>query len=113
MRPYLHAFVITVCLLTPQQWSDTVSITLSPDTPVIILPRSQAEQEFKQLCADATDDRRLRALAVALNPMPDWVQYVMNGDASVCQRNPKPIVIVPIEKQGGEQSKPKEQLWNH
>ena len=101
MKTLLCALVLTISFLSPQDPFDTVAITLSPDTPAIILPRSQAEQEFKQLCADGTNDQRLKALAAALNPMPDWPQFVMNKDASVCNRSPKPVVPVPIEKQGG------------
>jgi hypothetical protein len=36
----------------------------------------------------------LRALAAAINPMPDWSQFVMNGERTVCNRNPKAIVPV-------------------
>ena len=88
--------LLFLTLLAPQQ-PETVAITLSPNSPAIILSRSQAEQEFKQLCADGTDDQRLRALAAALNPMPNWPQLVMNNDSSVCNRNPKLIVPVPLK----------------
>ena len=150
MRSLFLSFLL---LQTP-----TVAITLSSDTPAIVIPRSDAQAQFAKLCADAdvtlvfdagnleitikrTDaerllinpeapidtasgrikrtpvripvpeevraaakaalaeqDQRLKALAAALNPMPDWPQFVMNGDASVCNRNPKPIVPVPLEK---------------
>lgn len=90
--------LLLLTLLAPQQ-SETVAITLTPKTPAIILPWSQAEQEFKQLCADSSDDRRLKALAAGLNPLPNWPQMVMNHDRSVCNRSPKPIVLVPLEKQ--------------
>lgn len=93
------AVILAIALLASQQPSDTIAIILTPTSSAIILPREQAEQELKQLCADGSDDRRLHALAVALNPMPDWPQFVMNGDASVCNRSPRPVVPVPIEKQ--------------
>jgi hypothetical protein len=89
--------VLAVALLAQQ--SETVAITLSKDSPAIILTRKEAEAQFRQLCAGGTDDRRLAAIARALNPTPDWPQMVMSGDASVCNRNPKPIVPVPLEKQ--------------
>jgi hypothetical protein len=86
----------------PTSQPDAVAVTLSPDTPAIIMLRTDAQQEFTKLCTDGTDDQRLRALAVALNPLPDWPQFVMNNDASVCNRNPKPISPLPIEKPSGK-----------
>ena len=77
----------------------TVAVIDAPNQPAVILTRAEAEQQFTKLCADGTDDRRLIALAAALNPMPDWVQFVMNGDASVCNRDPKPVVLVPLKPQ--------------
>jgi hypothetical protein len=56
----------------------------------------EAQARFKQLYVDGSDDRLLRALAAALNPMPDWPQMVMNGDASVCNRRLKPITPIPL-----------------
>lgn len=91
--------IIILAVLIPQQKTETVAITLSADQPAIILRRDEAQAQFKKLCADGTNDRRLAALARALNPMPDWPQFVMNKDASVCNRNSKPIVLVPLEKQ--------------
>lgn len=75
----------------------TVAITLVPDGPVEIITRVEAESQFAKLCVDGSNDRRLRALATALNPMPDWPQLVMNNELSVCNRNPKPIVPVPLK----------------
>ena len=94
---YTALLLLTLLTIIPQQ-EQTVAITLSPDSPAIILSRKEAEAQFKQLCADGTDDKRLRALAAALNPMPDWPQMVMNGDANICQRSPKPIVPVPLQE---------------
>lgn len=88
-----------ILALALAQQPETVALTLAPDKPVEIILKSDAEAQFKKLCADGTDDRRLRALAAALNPMPNWAQLVMNKDASVCNRNPKPVVPIPIEKQ--------------
>jgi hypothetical protein len=88
--------LLILTLFIPQQ-SETVAITLSPESSAIILPRKEAEAQFKQLCADGTDDQRLKALAATLNPMPDWPQMVMNGDSSVCNRNPKALVPVPLK----------------
>lgn len=92
---------ILLTLAFSQQPADTVAITVTRDGPVEVISRVEAEAQFTQLCADASDDRRLRALAVALNPMPNWPQFVMNNEPSVCNRNPKPVVPVPIEKQSG------------
>lgn len=92
---------ILFALALAQQPAETVAITMTPTSTVEIIARADAEAQFTKLCKDGTNDRRLRALAVALNPMPNWPQYVMNGDASVCNRNPKPIVPIPIEKQSG------------
>lgn len=77
--------------------SQTVAVTPAPDQPTIIMSKAEAESKFKQLCADGSDDKLLRALAAALNPMPNWAQMVMNGDASVCQRNVKPLIDVPVQ----------------
>ena len=74
----------------------TIAVTIDANQPAIIMSRVDAQAKFKQLCADGSDDRTLRALADALNPIPNWPQMVMNGDASVCQRNPKPLVPVPV-----------------
>jgi len=79
----------------------TVAVKLAADKPAEVLLLSEAQMQFTKLCTDGTDDRRLHALAVALNPMRNWEQYVMNGDASVCNRNPRPVVPIPIEKQSG------------
>lgn len=79
--------------------AQTVAVTVAPHQPAIIMSQAEAQAKFKQLCADGSDDRLLRALAAELNPIPDWPQFVMNGDASVCQRNPKPIVLVPLKIQ--------------
>jgi hypothetical protein len=76
--------------------SPTVAVTIDANQPAVIMLQSDAQAKFKQLCADGSDDRTLRALAAALNPMPNYPQLVMNGDASVCQRNPKPLVPVPV-----------------
>lgn len=62
---------------------------------------SRKDVQDAALAALQPDEQRLRALAVALNPMPNWPQFVMNGDASVCNRAPKPIIPIPIEKQSG------------
>ena len=86
--------LLTLLTIIPQQ-SETVAITLSKDSEAIILSRNEAEAQFRQLCADGSDDKKLRALAAALNPMPDWPQLVMNNEPSVCNRNPKPIVPLP------------------
>lgn len=90
-----------VLALALAQQPETVAITLAPNTPAEIILKADAEAQFKKLCADGSDEVRLHALAVALNPMPDWPQYVMNKEASVCNRNPKAVVPVPIEKQSG------------
>lgn len=92
---------IVLVIALSQQPADTVAITVTPDSVVEIITRSDAEAQFTKLCKDGTDDQRLRALATALNPMPDWPQYVMNNEPSVCNRNPKPVVPIPIEKQSG------------
>lgn len=92
---------IVLALALSQQPADTVAITVTPDSTVEVIARVDAEAQFTKLCKDGTNDRRLRALAAALNPMPNWPQYVMNGDASVCNRNPAPLVPIPIEKQSG------------
>jgi hypothetical protein len=89
--------MIGILLALALQQQPTVSVTPAPDKPAVVMLRTDAEAEFKQLCADRTDDKRLRALAAALNPMPNWPQLVMNGDASVCNRNPKPLSIVPVQ----------------
>lgn len=75
----------------------TVAITTSPDAPAVIMQRADAEAQFKQLCASGANDQLLKALAAELNPMPDWAQFVMNGDASVCNRSPKVITPVPLK----------------
>lgn len=95
MKLLIPTFLLTSFLFFQQ--SDTVAIKLTPDTPTEVISRLEAEAQFKQLCTDGTDDLRLKALAVALNPMPNWEQFVMNGDASVCNRNPKPIVPEPLK----------------
>lgn len=99
--------LLLIALFIPAQQIETVTIKLTPDTPTEVISRLEAEAQFKQLCTDGTDDPRLKALAVALNPMPNWEQFVINGDASVCNRNPKPIVPVPLEvaKQSRKDSK--------
>jgi len=74
----------------------TVAVTIDASQPAVIMLQNDAQVKFKQLCADGSDDKTLRALAGALNPLPDYPQMVMNGDASVCQRNPKPLPIVPV-----------------
>jgi hypothetical protein len=71
----------------------TVAVILTPDTSAEIMLLSDAEAQFAKLCADGTDDRRLKALAAAINPMPNWEQFVVNNDPSVCNRNPKPIAV--------------------
>ena len=98
MRLHLSALLPTIVFLIPQQL-DTVAIILPPDSKAESISVSEAEAQFKQLCKDGTDDVRLKALAAALNPMPDWPQMVMNNDPSVCNRNPKPVIAVPLEKQ--------------
>jgi hypothetical protein len=75
----------------------TVAVTVDATQPAVIMSRADAEAKFKQLCADGSDDKMLTALATALNPMPDWAQMVMNNDPSVCNRNPKPVVPVPLK----------------
>lgn len=154
LRNVFLASLIVIALISQLQ-SETVAITLSKDSPAIILSRKEAEAQFKQLCADGTvrlvfdggrtvitvkrsdaellthdpnaviesfkgiselpmasitpedvraaakaalaeADQRLKALAAALNPMPDWPQFVMNNDPSVCNRSPKAIVPVPL-----------------
>lgn len=92
---------IILAIVFSQQPAETVAITLAPNSPAEIILKSDAEAQFKKLCVDGSDEVRLHALAVALNPMPDWPQYVMNKEASVCNRNPKPVVPIPIEKQSG------------
>lgn len=77
--------------------AQTVAVTLAPDKPAIIMSQAEAQAKVAKLCADGNDDKTLRALAAALNPMPNWAQLVMNGDASVCNRQPKPIVLVPLK----------------
>ena len=69
----------------------TVAVIPTDGAPAIIMQKSEAESEFAKLCADGTDDKKLRALAAALNPMPDWPQFVLNNESSVCNRNPKPL----------------------
>lgn len=89
--------MIGIILAVALQQQPTVAVTLAPDKPAIIMSRVEAESQFKQLCSDSTDDKKLRALAAELNPMPDWGQLVMNKDASVCNRNPKPIILIPLK----------------
>lgn len=72
----------------------TVAVTVAPDKPAVVMTLADAQAKFRRLCADGSDDKLLRALAAALNPMPDWPQFVMNGEASVCNRNPKPVVPI-------------------
>lgn len=86
--------LLAIALSTQSQ--QTVTVTPAPNAPVIIMLKAEAEAKFKQLCIDGSDDKLLHALAAALNPMPNWPQLVMNGDASVCQRNPKPLPVVPV-----------------
>ena len=74
----------------------TVSIVVAPDKPAIEVFYKGAEVMFETLCVKGTKDEMLRPLAAALNPMPNWPQMVMNGDASVCQRNPKPLPVVSV-----------------
>lgn len=88
----MHILVLAIAL------QQKVAITPAPDKPAVVMLRTDAEAEFKRLCANGADDKKLRALAAELNPMPDWPQLVMNGDASVCNRNPKPIVPVPLKQ---------------
>lgn len=75
----------------------TVAVTVAPNQPAVIMSQGEAQAKLTKLCADGSDDRMLAALATALNPMPNWPQFVMNGDASVCQRNPKPITLAPLK----------------
>lgn len=77
--------------------AQTVAVTLTPDKPAIIMSQAEAQAKITKLCADGSDDKTLRALAATLNPMPNWAQFVMNGDASVCNRSPKPITLVPLK----------------
>jgi hypothetical protein len=77
----------------------TVAVTIDANQPAVIMSRGEAQAKFKQLCADGSDDRTLRALAAALNPLPNYPQLVMNGDASVCQRNPKPLPVIGVGTQ--------------
>jgi hypothetical protein len=88
--------VIGIILAIALAQEPTVAV-IAPDGTAEIVLRSDAQAQFDKLCADATDDRRLKALATGLHPMPNWAQFVMNRDPSVCNRNPKPIVPVPIE----------------
>lgn len=99
MWPKSLAITILALSFLFVQNPDTVALILSPNTPAVIISRSQAEQEFKQLCIDGADDQRLKALAAALNPMPDWPQFVMNRDASVCNRKPRRIAPVSLREQ--------------
>jgi hypothetical protein len=80
----------------------TVAVTVDDARPAVVMTLADAQAKYKQLCADGSDDKLLRALAAAINPMPDWPQFVMNGEPSVCNRNPKPVVPV-IFKQEGQQ----------
>ena len=89
----MTGFLIAIALVQ----GPTVAVTLTSDTPAEVMPLSSAEEQFTKLCADGTDDKRLRSLAAAINPMPNWEQFVMNNDPSVCNRNPKPLVPV-LEK---------------
>ena len=98
---------LVAALALSQQPADTVAIITVDKQPAEIISRMEAETQFARLCQDGTDDRRLRALAASLNPMPDWPQFVMNGDASVCNRNPQPVVPIPIEKQSGSAFQPR------
>lgn len=86
--------------------SDAERLLIDPETPIdpvfvsikqtpIRTPTSE-EVRTTALTTLASRDRLLRALAAALNPMPNWAQMVMNGDASVCQRNMKPLIAVPV-----------------
>jgi hypothetical protein len=77
------------------EFKQTVAVTL-PNQPASVILRTDAEAQFKQLCKVGSDDVRLRALAAALNPMPDYPQMVMNNEPSVCNRNPKPLPIVSV-----------------
>lgn len=91
--------IVTTIILAIALQASTVAVIPAPDKPAIVMQASEAQRQFKQLCADGSDDKLLVALAAALNPMPNWPQMVMNGDASVCQRNPKPIILVPLKNQ--------------
>jgi hypothetical protein len=84
---------LTLALLLQTQ---TVAITPDPGKPAIVIERVEAEALFVKLCRDRSDDGLLRALAAGLNPMPDWVQLVMNGERTVCNREPRPTVPVPL-----------------
>jgi len=85
---------ITLAAILAQQ--PTVAVTIDATQPAIVMSQADARVRFNQLCADGSDDKTLRALAAALNPMPDWPQFVMNGERTVCNRNPKPIVPVSV-----------------
>lgn len=77
------------------QIAETVAVIVAPDKPAIIMEREEAKALFVLLCLDGTDDSGLRALAAALNPMPDWPQFVVNNEPSVCNRNPKSFTPIP------------------
>ena len=62
-----------------------------------IRPPTSEEVRRAAIIALSEQDQRLHALAAALNPMPDWPQFVMNNDASVCNRSSEPIVPVRLK----------------
>lgn len=91
--------IITTVLAITLAQTPTVAVTVDTNQPTVVMSLADAQAKSKQLCADRSDDKLLRALAAAVNPMPDWPQLVINGERMVCNRNPKPIVPVPL-KQG-------------
>jgi hypothetical protein len=95
-KTFMNSLIgIAFAIALSQQATDTVAVVTVDKQPAEIVSRVEAEAQFAKLCTDGTDDQRLRALAAALNPMPDWPQFVMNNEASVCNRNPKSLTPIP------------------
>lgn len=80
-------------LSDPQAKIDSGIAVLIRKVPIAAV----TEKDVQAAAIKALHDRdaKLKALAIALNPMPDWPQFVMNNDASVCNRSPK--LITPVK----------------
>lgn len=63
--------------------------------PIKAITSEDVRREAMRVLSDR--EAKLRALAAALNPMPNWPQFVMNNDASVCNRNSKPLPVVKLK----------------
>ena len=89
--------IVVLTIALAQTPTPTVALTVDDARPAVVMTVADAQAKYGQLCADGSDDRLLHALATALNPMPDWPQLVMNGERTVCNRNPRPIIPVPLK----------------